>query len=87
MVEELIRYNRTISEPMSLKVGIHKGRSIAVALVESRSCQRRILITETNARHRRVLHRSSGGFKYRNCIRSNRSYVIFKAPQIRSGQA
>jgi len=32
MVEELTRYNRTVSEPLSLKVGIHKGRSIAVAL-------------------------------------------------------
>ncbi len=32
MVEELTRYNQTVSQPLSLKVGIHKGRSIAVAL-------------------------------------------------------
>ena len=32
MVEELIQLNRTISPPLGLKVGIHKGRSIAVAL-------------------------------------------------------
>jgi class 3 adenylate cyclase len=32
MVEELMRFNRTVSQPLSLKVGIHKGRSIAVAL-------------------------------------------------------
>jgi class 3 adenylate cyclase len=32
MIEELTRFNRTVSEPLSLKVGIHRGRSIAVAL-------------------------------------------------------
>lgn len=32
MIEELQRYNRTVTTPLSLKVGIHKGRSIAVAL-------------------------------------------------------
>ncbi len=32
MVTELQRYNRSVSTPLSLKVGIHKGRSIAVAL-------------------------------------------------------
>ena len=32
MVEQLQHYNRTVSTPLSLKVGIHKGRSIAVAL-------------------------------------------------------
>jgi class 3 adenylate cyclase len=32
MVEELIRFNRTVSQPLILKVGVHKGRSIAVTL-------------------------------------------------------
>jgi class 3 adenylate cyclase len=32
MVQELARYNQTVSRPLSLKVGIHRGRSIAVAL-------------------------------------------------------
>lgn len=32
MIEELMRFNRTVSQPLILKVGIHKGRSIAVAL-------------------------------------------------------
>ena len=32
MIEELTRFNQTISRPLSLKVGIHRGRSIAVAL-------------------------------------------------------
>jgi len=32
MVEELSEFNRTVSPPLALKVGIHKGRSIAVAL-------------------------------------------------------
>ncbi len=34
MVEELARYNETVSRPLSLKVGIHRGRAIAVALNE-----------------------------------------------------
>jgi class 3 adenylate cyclase len=32
MVEELAEFNRTVSPPLGLKVGIHRGRSIAVAL-------------------------------------------------------
>lgn len=32
MIEELARFNRTVSRPLSLKVGIHKGRSVAVTL-------------------------------------------------------
>jgi len=32
MIEELTRFNQTVSEPLSLKVGIHRGRAIAVAL-------------------------------------------------------
>lgn len=32
MVTELQRYNQTVATPLGLKVGIHKGRSIAVAL-------------------------------------------------------
>jgi class 3 adenylate cyclase len=32
MVEELTRFNQTVSQPLILKVGIHKGRSIAVTL-------------------------------------------------------
>ena len=32
MVQELTRFNRTVSQPLILKVGVHKGRSIAVAL-------------------------------------------------------
>lgn len=34
MVEELMRFNQTVSKALVLKVGIHKGRSIAVALNE-----------------------------------------------------
>lgn len=30
MIEELTRFNRTVSQPLALKVGIHKGRAIAV---------------------------------------------------------
>jgi class 3 adenylate cyclase len=32
MIEGLARYNRTISRPLGLKVGIHKGQAIAVTL-------------------------------------------------------
>ena len=32
MVQELTRFNQTVSQPLILKVGIHKGRSIAVTL-------------------------------------------------------
>ncbi len=32
MIEELSRFNRTISRPLGLKVGIHRGRAIAVTL-------------------------------------------------------
>ncbi|MBM4263918.1 MAG: adenylate/guanylate cyclase domain-containing protein [Deltaproteobacteria bacterium] len=32
MVQELVRFNRTVSRPLILKVGIHKGRSVAVSL-------------------------------------------------------
>ena len=32
MVEELARFNRTASRPLGLKIGIHKGQAIAVAL-------------------------------------------------------
>jgi class 3 adenylate cyclase len=32
MVHEMMRFNSTISRPLILKIGIHKGRSIAVAL-------------------------------------------------------
>jgi class 3 adenylate cyclase len=32
MVEELSRFNRTASRPLGLKVGVHKGRAIAVTL-------------------------------------------------------
>lgn len=32
MIEELTRFNRTVSRPLGLKVGIHKGQSIAVTL-------------------------------------------------------
>lgn len=32
MIRDMQRYNRTVSTPLGLKVGIHKGRSIAVAL-------------------------------------------------------
>ena len=34
MVEELMRFNQTVSKTLVLKVGIHKGRSIAVSLNE-----------------------------------------------------
>ena len=32
MIEELARFSRTVAEPLGLKVGIHRGRSVAVAL-------------------------------------------------------
>ena len=32
MIEELARFNSTVSKPLGLKVGIHKGQSIAVTL-------------------------------------------------------
>jgi class 3 adenylate cyclase len=32
MIEELSRFNRTVSSPLGLKVGVHRGRAIAVAL-------------------------------------------------------
>ena len=32
MIEELSRFNRTVSRPLGLKVGVHKGRAIAVTL-------------------------------------------------------
>ena len=32
MVEELARFNRTTSRPLGVKIGIHKGQAIAVAL-------------------------------------------------------
>lgn len=32
MIEELSRFNRTASRPLGLKVGVHKGRAIAVTL-------------------------------------------------------
>src|SRR5438270_11554443 len=32
MTEELLRFNRTASRPLGLKVGVHKGRAIAVTL-------------------------------------------------------
>ena len=32
MIQELTRFNQTVSQPLILKVGIHKGRSIAVTL-------------------------------------------------------
>ncbi|MBX3062484.1 MAG: adenylate/guanylate cyclase domain-containing protein [Anaerolineae bacterium] len=32
MIEELAAFNKTISHPLSLKIGIHRGRSIAVTL-------------------------------------------------------
>jgi class 3 adenylate cyclase len=32
MVEELSRFNRTASRPLGLKVGVHRGRAIAVNL-------------------------------------------------------
>ena len=32
MIEELARFNRTVSQPLGLKVGVHKGQSIAVTL-------------------------------------------------------
>jgi class 3 adenylate cyclase len=32
MVEELSRFNRTASQPLGLKVGVHRGRAIAVRL-------------------------------------------------------
>ncbi|MFN8419580.1 MAG: adenylate/guanylate cyclase domain-containing protein, partial [Anaerolineae bacterium] len=31
-IEELAAFNKTISHPLSLKIGIHRGRSIAVTL-------------------------------------------------------
>jgi class 3 adenylate cyclase len=32
MIEELSRFNRTAPRPLGLKVGVHKGRAIAVTL-------------------------------------------------------
>ena len=32
MIQELGRFNQTASKPLGLKVGVHKGRSIAVTL-------------------------------------------------------
>jgi class 3 adenylate cyclase len=32
MIEELSRFNRTVSRPLGLKVGAHRGRTIAVTL-------------------------------------------------------
>jgi class 3 adenylate cyclase len=32
MIEELSRFNRTASRPLGLKVGVHRGRAIAVRL-------------------------------------------------------
>jgi class 3 adenylate cyclase len=32
MIEELSRFNRTASRPLGLKVGVHRGRAIAVTL-------------------------------------------------------
>src|SRR5712672_1317864 len=32
MIEELLRFNRTVSRPLGLKVGVHRGRAIAVKL-------------------------------------------------------
>src|SRR4029079_7551432 len=32
MIEELSRFNRTASQPLGLKVGVHRGRAIAVRL-------------------------------------------------------
>ena len=34
MVEEIIAFNKTISQELNLKIGLHKGRSIAVTLNE-----------------------------------------------------
>src|SRR6185436_16303759 len=32
MIEELSRFNQTLSRPLGLKVGVHRGRAIAVTL-------------------------------------------------------
>jgi class 3 adenylate cyclase len=32
MIEELSRFNRTVSRPLGRKVGVHRGRAIAVTL-------------------------------------------------------